>query len=439
MPIPAESQGSTRVVFRRLIGVRIFATLFNQLATLPLLVVALTILVQTRFSWRAVLLFPLLLIATGAVISLAQVADANAIINELVDFRTQFPNMLLTPVPVEEYLTALRNKVPRLQSKRSDEILPLSAKLQKDRIRILVRASAASVSGPLPPSLVTYASTIGAWVILADPPERLSGLGYFLLLHELGHTAFLSFASRLGLSAELRNVLFASVFLVLLINPTRMQAIGLAAMALLWLVLMKREQHRIRSAARVLDEISADTFALERCDPAWFKRYAVSEIVSFLSRMDPAGVGRPWTQEEIDLRTRSFSEDLRRLAGEQPLLKAGELDPGYDRLVAPQDIVLVALMVLFGFAHAPLGYGRLALLFFAALPSTFLALAISFGLNMQNELVDHIMGVKPITPERMLVIEKAFQGRKKLKNLIDSMKRNQPSASSQDAEGNIRM
>jgi hypothetical protein len=39
----------------------------------------------------------------------------------------------------------------------------------------------------------------------------------------------------------------------------------------------------------------------------------------------------------------------------------------------------------------------------------------------------------------MLVIEKAFQGRKKLKNLIDSMKRNQPSASSQDAEGNIRM
>jgi hypothetical protein len=39
----------------------------------------------------------------------------------------------------------------------------------------------------------------------------------------------------------------------------------------------------------------------------------------------------------------------------------------------------------------------------------------------------------------MLVIEKAFQGRKKLKNLIDSMKHNQPSASSQDAGENMQM
>jgi len=415
---------------------RLFTFLFNQLATLPLIVVALTILVQSRFSWRALLLFPILLIAAWGVITLANVADVNASINELIDFRMQFPNLTLKPVPLSEYLNALRNKVPRLQNKRSDEILPLSAKLQNDRIRILVRSS---VDGPLPPSLVTYASTLGAWVILADPPDRLSGLGYFLLLHELGHTAFLSFAARLGLSAEVRNVIYSVLFLSLLMSPTRMQAIVLVAMALCWFVLVKREQRRIRADIRVLDEISADTFALERCDPVWFKRYSVSEIVSFLSMMDPAGGAKPWTQEEIDLRTQSFSEDLRRLSDGQPLLKAGELTPGYKRLVAPADIVLVAMMVLFGLAHAPLGNGRLALLGVAALLGAFLALAISVGLGMQKELVDHIMGVKPIAPERMLVIENAFQRRRKLKTLIDSIKHNPPSASRPDEGENMQM
>src|SRR6185369_7290880 len=133
-----------------------------------------------------------------------------------------------------------------------------------------------------------------------------------------GHTAFLSFAARLGLSAEVRNVIYSVLFLSLLMSPTRMQAIVLVAMALCWFVLVKREQRRIRADIRVLDEISADTFALERCDPAWFKRYPVSEIVSFLSMMDPAGGAKHWTQEEIDLRTQSFSEDLRRLSDGQP-------------------------------------------------------------------------------------------------------------------------
>jgi len=113
---------------------RLVTFFFNQLATLPLLVVALTILVQSRFSWRALLLFPILLIAAWGVVTLANVADVNASINELIDFRMQFPNLTLKPVPLSEYLNALRNKVPRLQNKRSDEILPLSAKLQNDRI-----------------------------------------------------------------------------------------------------------------------------------------------------------------------------------------------------------------------------------------------------------------------------------------------------------------
>jgi hypothetical protein len=49
------------------------------------------------------------------------------------------------------------------------------------------------------------------------------------------------------------------------------------------------------------------------------------------------------------------------------------------------------------------------------------------------------MGVKPIAPERMLVIENAFQRRRKLKTLIDSIKHNPPSASRQDEGQNMQM
>jgi hypothetical protein len=439
MPITAEPHLSTRLDIRRWTVVRLFTTLFNQAVSYPLIVVALTVLVQVHFGWRAILLFPILLMAAVAVVSVAFIPDVNASVNELIDFRMQFPNVTLTPVPVSDYLAGLRDKVPRLRSSRADQILPLSSKLQNDRIRILLRSSAGPSSWPLPPSLVTYANLTGAWVILSDPPERLTNLGYFLLLHELGHTAFTSFAVRVGLSAEVRIVLLSGAFLSLLISPTGMQAIGLLVTAACWYALVKREQRRTRTIVRVFDEISADTFALKYCDPSWFMRYSVSDIISVLSRMDAASETRPWTQEEIDMRTHSFSEDLHRLANGQPLLHTGELAPGYNRLIEPGTAALVILMVLFGLAHAPLSYGRLALLGGVSFLGLCAALFAVAALSFQKDLVDHIMGIKPMDPAKLVVMEKAAQRKKKLQYVVDWMKQNPTySVPNQDARENIR-
>jgi hypothetical protein len=415
----------------------VFRFFIGQLTALPLVIVGLTVLVQSHFSGHAILLFTILIAATWAIAMWAGISDATASLNQLVDFRTQFPHIALRPVPVSEYVAALSTKVPRLRSKRPDEILPFIAKLQRDRIRILVRSSAGPARGPLSPTLLTYASTLGAWMILADPPERLNGLGYFLLLHEIGHTALTSFTARMGITVALRNVIASGVFLAFLVRPTRMQAIALAVVAICWLPLAIGGQRFTRTIAGVLDEIIADNFALERSDPAWFKKYFAPDIIALFSRLESGSASV--TPEEIQTRTHSFSQNLQRLVEGQPLLATGVTVPIY-RWTIIEDLSLVTLMILFGLAHAPLSSGRLAMAAAASLLGVCLALLVGMIRTLERDLADDIMGVKPITPEKLLFLERAALKRKKLRSLVYWTRRNPiPPLPGQDVPENPQM
>jgi len=101
---------------------------------------------------------------------------------------------------------------------------------------------------------------------------------------------------------------------------------------------------------------------------------------------------------------------------------------------------LVVLMVLGGLAHAPLSYGRLALLgviSFLGLCGALLAVA---ALSLQKDLVDHIMGIKLMDPATLVVMEKTAQRKKKLQNVVDWVKHNPThSAPTQDAGENVPM
>ena len=60
-------------------------------------------------------------------------------------------------------------------------------------------------------------------------------------------------------------------------------------------------------------------------------------------------------------------------------------------------------------------------------------------LSFQKDLVDHIMGIKPMDPAKLVVMEKAAQRKKKLQYVVDWMKQNPTySAPNQDAGENIR-
>ena len=377
--------------------------LFGVLTTLPLVMVGLTVLAVSHFNWHSILLFLAALVASWANQMWVLNSDLNFSLDELIGFRNQFPGVTFTSIPVSEYVSVLREQVPHLRSRKPEEILPFSTRLQDNRLRILVCSnSRASDPQARPTARLTYASFLGAWMIVADPPERTHRLGLFVLLHEVGHTAFVSFVSRVASKIAVRNMILPAVFLALLITPTLKQGVGLLVLALGWLALATAQQRFFRAKNQLYDEIYADRFALERSNPEWFQKSPVSEFVSRIAKMEnPEGT----SEEDLRQRTVAFSENLERLKQGQSLRTPRELLPGY-RWNFLEEILLASLLVLAGVAHAPLSGRRLLVLWLFTFVLFLFGTVISFVQVLQRDAADHIFGVKEAPPRELELIRR---------------------------------
>ena len=381
------------------------------LAGTPLVVVSLTILVQMRLSWRAILLLVMMVLTNWAISFYYTMRDINFSFNELVQFRVDFSELQLTQVPVSEFIEELKTRVPRLRSKEEEWILPFSARLQRDRFRILVPTMQQPSCGPFPLQRVTYASFLGVWTIFSATPERLSNLECFTLLHEIGHGAFESFMARGMSNVALRYMLLPSLFIALIIKPTGLEAAVLAVLAMAWYAAEAASRRMFRRHAGAYDEIMADRFALERCDPQWFEGYSVSR---FLALMSQAELGPGPSEGEFRQRSEAFIENLKLVQNNEPTLSSRKFLPYGLSDVA--DYLLVAILVACGLMHAPLSARRLFVFGAATLLAFSAASCVSIWCGVMADLADHCFGVKTMTPQMLRLVERVLALRKRMRH-----------------------
>ena len=377
--------------------------LLGFLTTIPLIVFALVIVAQTHFGWRSILFLVMMMAFNWALLVDASLADVNFALNDLVDFKRNFPHLELIPIPLSHYLEELRSRVPAGQAKGDDAILPGSARWQSGRLRVLVRSPEAPRLGPLPAQLVTFAHSVGAWIILKDTPDRLTNLGYFTLLHEIGHTALLSFVTRAGANTAVRYMLRPGILIALLVAPGWTSAAFLLALTVSWYAAAVANRRFLGKHARGYEEIAADSFALARCDPGWFRDYCVADLVSLLSRAEHHS--RDLLESDIVQRTRAFAENLERKQEGRPLRTLRELQPG-SPWATVEEILLITLLVTCGLLHAPFSLARLLIAGACALLILLSALSALFYTQLVERFSDDCLGVRPMEPGARELLER---------------------------------
>ncbi len=378
------------------------------LSTAPLVVFWLFSL-RNVHGWRAAVLLLLLMVASWAIQALSAVGDSRSSLNEMPEYLSEFPGVTFVSIPQAEILAALHARSARLRAMSDQDILPTTSRLQTGRIRYLV---ALVGDGPVPASLVSYSSAAGAWIILQDFPENLTNLQFFMLLHEIGHSAMTSVVARLGSSVAVIYVLLALFLVALQMNPNTTQLAVLAGISSAWFVAASANIRFLRARARLYDEIAADHFAFERVDPDWLSRYPAQSLARSFCEGERGP--RPTTPVETQRRQEIFLENLR-------LIQAGRHPRTLRELLSDskwsiwESLLVCALFAYFGWICVPLSNVRLVLLAIAVSVSAGMALVCGMVMSMNCEMADHVFGIKKADSRVIALAARSFALRRKIK------------------------
>ena len=364
-------------------------------STVPLIVIAAMAVVRGHDGWHSLLFAALACVATFCIQMLGQVRDISGSITDFSSFVREFRQCRFRLVPLPEYVGALRRFFPG-ESTLSDEqlisqVVPWSARRDPKRLRILVASDSPNLDDPSPPQAVAFATFFRAWVVLPMPPDRITEVQYFILLHEFGHVSPMSFGTRTVASGNVRRGLWTIPFLAVAITPgiPLLTAIGVAGIC--WYGLARWQQRQDTTAAREEDEIRADIYALERCRREWCQRFAAEQLAQLLCKEDAT------SQTPFHLRRESFVRNVRLLREGRPIdvpapLKQRRLPVGLESLAA------VAVSILCGLGLAPLGWARLAVITGMDAVLGFLAFAVVMTVFSQATSLEHALGVNNPLP-----------------------------------------
>jgi hypothetical protein len=395
----------------------LFRSALLILSTLPLLVFAATAAIRSHFSWRVIVLTLFAFTVTGAVAIIANWGDIRRSMSDAHAFWRAFRHCTFTPVSVDAYSDSLRRFCSReigdSRTQLEEKVVPLW-RFDRKRLRISVVSLPPDEDGPVPGYAVTYASLLGAWVLLHVPLKELTPLQYFVLLHEVGHTSVVSFTDR-GVEGTVRlAAVCAAPFLLASIAPTPMQTVLLAGLAVGWCVAAVLEARRLEARAQLSDETFADKFAIERCPRDWYEQYSEEKIAITL-------FGGPLSNEPdafqhsqaVQARTQLFIDNLRRRRSGEELKSLPSIRKLY---VASwlEAILALAIAVCCGFAAAPLNWARLL----ALTGLTVLALAaMCFVLGvflLHAAILDDLFNVEKVNPNLAKILERGEDLRRNL-------------------------
>jgi hypothetical protein len=343
--------------------------------------------------------------------------DLRRTIDESLVFLNGFRHCTFTPVSVDAYLEAARRfhrRTDAVDRRFAEWFLPFIARFDAKRLRIVEASVLDGADGPHPAQAVTFANIHGAWIVIHVPMSQLTELQFFVLLHEIGHTTFASFTSRWLTTTNKRRILSVTPFLAATLAPTAAQAVALAALTVMWYLAAECEARESRDVARLVDELRADAFALERCPATWCERYTEAQLAGVLCRDDKYAFRTSAKYTELPSRADAFIANLRRLrAGQRVEVPAALRRVG---VRAPLESVLaIAIATTCGLSLAPLSGWRLAFAAIATLFAVVWALLFVLIHLFHIDLLDDGFNVRTIDPRVLTVLQRAAEQRERLK------------------------
>jgi hypothetical protein len=408
-----------RPVWKKLL--HITGLLANQLTTVPLFVVTFAALIHLPFGWRSIVLLLMSILATWGIMVITSNRDINSSFDDFFVFAEEFEHLTLTPIPMSDYLAAIQahNKEPLLPSpgsNRKQEVLPLSARIREDTIRVIV-ATCGKDQGPCPAQYLCYASGVGAWIIIPDFPDQLTSLQHLIVLHEIGHASFGAFDYRRQINTNWQLLAWSALIIALQTRPSYTNMLVIVLLTIVWIFIARINLNSLKSIERHYDEITADIYALARCDPKWFKKYIQSArkvaetICKAESKDDPILTQHYFHRVEI------FTENFKRMIDGRPLQTLRELlrSPKFLWL---ENVLLITVLTICGLSYAPLTIWRLATISFITLLIFILAILVMFIQLLQAAYVDDRLGIKPMDPRLYDVLLQGGRIRNRLKNSI---------------------
>jgi hypothetical protein len=240
----------------------------------------------TTFESIALVLVVLLGIGSGSGIVLARAQIA--VLKQVFDLTRKFKHCWIARVSDEEYLGALSAAAPEIQTQ------DLRAKLQHTlgprfgagflNLFHLERKSKDIKTQPLLSGHKAFqVPGMRAYVFFATDPRRMSGLGLFQSLHEIGHVQ--GHNGYYALPPDIIRPAGCVVLILLLTNPTSISLSLVTAVAALELIQYLAHRHA-RSVHVVEDEIYADTFAVQQCSVNWVRAYDPRVLAAALCATD---------------------------------------------------------------------------------------------------------------------------------------------------------
>lgn len=298
-----------------------------------LITIALIICVVQGVTWMTAIFSLLALASTTAFSSIVSIFQVVKNMRRLEKVRSDFPGLPFKQISLGDYVGYLKQTYPYYAAWTESDILPHSYRLMKKRICLLVPDDETALL--LPGTFTTYNVIARAWIVMPTKFHEMTKLQHFILLHELGHACIQASLLLFGYRELLLNFSLCALFLAFA-KISVSSRIGVTLVALLAGALschfFAGKHYGLRSEEN--DEISADEFALLRCDPTWFLDFDAEELAEALC-CETAEVLQNSKNGTLRKKMLAYNISQVRLGGKLCSQREATSASVYDRVVVP--------------------------------------------------------------------------------------------------------
>lgn len=371
--IPKKFGGCLLALFVWIRGFRLspLFALINVFSTYCLIVFLVVAVFRIGLNWRLIIILPLGFLIGFLLPSLSVVFLAVKNYGEIQEFLVKFNHCEFTRVSVEDFVRVVKdgdavpedeNRSALYRSKLSDTEFFLG-----NHIRFIVVDEGDS-DGPSLGTAVAYYLAEGSWIFLKEPPEDMTDIQKFIVLHEIGHTETL--ANIIGDYKGANIYIMLSLPLAAALTGWTLTA-GIIY-AVIFLVLIWRYLHGryVEKFLRFHDEVYADFFAFARAKKEWFGGFTAEKIADVYCNSMQSNkadglvkTDKPMTVEQAAARRKIFINNIERLRKGEPISNDDLLGVyPFDKIKAIDSVhavLLGTLFVMLGFQTADLTTVRL--------------------------------------------------------------------------------
>ena len=257
---------------------------------------------------------------------------------------------------------------------------------------------------------MTYACSSKAFIFISDTLEQMADLNKLQLLHEIGHThatgVLMSYVGE-----DLPVYLLCSPILLLLFEWTPMNAIVVLVFVNVIQLVRKRMMDYTLKVGVFLDEVYADTFALEHCVPSWLGEYSADELAETFCQDTNLADSSP---ELADVRRRMFANLVTRvrsgslLGSEDSVLQKSLTTVGV--FLGTTQLLWTLLSVYIGLHLAEITIWRTLIIAPVLYVLSVLAIMALALVKLRSDQIDVSMGIGKYSENSRFLMERMQRG-----------------------------